>query len=413
MCTNFSLTTKQNDIIIGRTMELGPNLESKLFFRPVGHQFNQDPVTSFFEFLRNQKRGAEEFKLIPGIQSIEKLYTWKGKIGYMAMNGFGQDIAADGINTEGLTTGTMVLVESEYQRLSVIQEGGENRIIGENSIFYPNLSNWILSNCANCQEVIDKLAVDKLVVQDSSGLKFKNRDSKDRCKVVSPFLEVPNAMKFHFPVHDALGNNIVLEFVKGQLIVTDLGPINVLTNDPLIEWQQTNVINNYAGITPFNVQNSEGYPRTKDIGNNFTCNTFAQGTGFEGLPGSSTPVDRFVRTAMMTNFAFAPETIEEGRTLAYHILNTVDIPKGTSRDQDDESIHDFTQWATVADLKNKVYDIRMYDSPQVFRVDLMQLDLEKLAGSHMAIPVQHKSIDITKQINEKQLIAESLALENA
>lgn len=412
MCTNFSLTTEQNDIIIGRTMELGPNLESKLFFRPVGHQFNQDPGASFFEFLRSQKKGEELFKLIPEIQSIENLYIWKGKIGYMAMNGFGQDIAADGINTEGLTTGTMVLVESEYQRLTVTHKDGENRIVGENTIFYPNLSNWILSNCANCQEVIDKLAVDKLVVQDNSSL-TNNKDSKDRYKVVSPFLEVPNAMKFHFPVHDALGNNVVLEFVKGQLIVTDLGPINTLTNDPLIEWQQTNVINNYAGITPFNVQNSDGYPRTKDIGNNFTCKTFAQGTGFEGLPGSSTPVDRFVRAAMMTNFAFTPETIEEGRTLAYHILNTVDIPKGTSRDQDDENIHDFTQWATVADLKNKVYDIRMYDSPQIFRVDLMKLDLVKLADTHIAIPVQHKAIDITKQINEQQLVAQPLALENA
>lgn len=397
MCTNFSLTTKQNEQIIGRTMELGPDLKSKLFFRPAGYVFNQKPSESFFEALREQDPRHKEFVLLKNIKKIKKLYSWKGVYGYIAMNAFNQDIAADGMNTEGLTTGTMVLTESEYQPLRKDDDG---QYIGHKTIFYSNLSNWILSNCANCQDVIDKLKVDKLVVSDGSKLKNKGKN-KIRYSVCNPFKKVPNAMKFHLPVHDANGNNIVLEFVKGKLVVSDLGPVNVLTNDPLIAWQQTNVINNCIGILPNNVQKENGnVPKLKPPGR-FKCNTFAQGTGFALVPGSSTPVDRFVRAAMMTNYAYQPKNNKEGTTLAFHILNTVDIPLGTSRGFGSSNVHDFTQWSTVSNLQRKIYSIRMYDSPLVFKVKLNELDLNKLKDEYQTIPVQNKAVDLTELIEYK------------
>ena len=439
MCTDFSIKAKARNnsdvFVIGRTMELGPNLGSKLFFRPKDYEFNQKPEDSFFEFLASDGNvGENKIKVHPKLvkNQVKDIYNWKGTYGFVGMNAFEQNMAANGMNTEGLTTGTMVLGVSEYQPffkkedcLSSSEEQDEI-LNGENVIFYPNLTNWILSNCKNCQEVINNLSVAKI-----ANLELEDENPNGGYIVVNPFEEVPNAFKFHFPVHDALGNSIVLEYVDGALTVSNLADIGVLTNDPVIAWQQENVKNNYIGIMPFNVQDSKGNPLYLNVGNNFDCNTHAQGTGFSGLPGSSTPVDRFVRAAMMTNFSFPVTQITEpdfkkeslthdernelasggvnvdeiglkdATTLAFHILNTVDIPKGTSRDPIAKKVHDYTQWATVSDLTNKTYTIRMYDSPEVFTVDVNELNLEDLKNKPFTIPVEVKAINITNAINDK------------
>ncbi len=439
MCTDFSIKAKARNnsdvFVIGRTMELGPNLDSRLFFRPKEYKFNQNPEDSFFEFLNSNDNIGDDCIIVKDElenNMVENIYNWHGIYGFVGMNALGQNMAANGMNTEGLTTGTMVLGVSEYQPFFKKEDSKEDSahedeiLNGGNVIFYPNLTNWILSNCKNCQEVINKLSVDKI-----ANLELEDENPNGGYIVVNPFKEVPNAFKFHFPVHDALGNSIVLEYVDGALTVSNLADIGVLTNDPVIAWQQENVKNNYIGIMPFNVQDSNGNPLNPNVGNNFECNTGAQGTGFAGLPGSSTPVDRFVRAAMMTNFSFPvtqitqkdfavkPLTpnekntlassgviaseigVKDATTLAFHILNTVDIPKGTSRDPLVKKVHDYTQWATVSDLTNKTYTIRMYNSPQVFTVNINELNLEELKNKPFTIPVEEKAINITKAIKDK------------
>ncbi len=435
MCTDFSMKARARNnsdvFMVGRTMELGPNLGSELFFRPRNYEFNQNPEETFFDALRSTYNTGENkilvhSKLMQG--QVKNIYSWKGKYGFVGMNAFKQHMAANGMNTKGLTTGTMVLGQSKYQPFFSKKDCQSTEDMnGENVLFYPSLTNWILSNCKDCQDVINKLSVDKI----AKNLGLRDENPTGGYVVVNPFVVVPNAFKFHFPVHDALGNSIVLEYTKGKLRVSNLADIGVLTNDPLIAWQQENVKNNYAGIMPFNVQNADGNPLYGDVGNNFVCKTNAQGTGFEGLPGSSTPVDRFVRAAMMTNFSFPvtqitdPEFtkedltdneicdfvsegisiddigVKDATTLAFHILNTVDIPMGTSRDPLVKNVHDYTQWATVSDLTNKTYTIRMYGSPQVFTLHVNELNLEGLKDTVFAIPVKEKAIDITKEINAK------------
>lgn len=429
MCTNFSITSKENEPFIGRTMELGPNLGSELFFRPKGYEFTQKIEESTLSYLLKQ----EEYGIEPleNLESITGVASWVGKYGFVAMNAFGQDISADGMNTEGLVTGCMVLTASEYQEIPERFRNGEEVSDEEsNMIYYTNLSNWILSSCATCQDVINGLVDVKLVKPADSTLK-ERQDLGKKYIVTTPFSKVPNAFKFHFPVHDAQGNNIVLEYIKGELTITDLAPINVLTNDPEISWQQTNVLNNYVGVTPYNYQDDCGYsisiaPEAKKGKDGkdtceleekqnpktappvFNCNSFAQGTGFDSVPGSSTPVDRFVRAAMMTNFAFKTSRREDCSgvadpvTTAFHILNTVDIPMGTSRDPANwndpvSGVHDYTQWSTVSDLKKTEYSIRMYGSPQVFLVKLGELNLEKLVDTHLSIPTENKSINLISE----------------
>ncbi|KZN29013.1 hypothetical protein N480_09605 [Pseudoalteromonas luteoviolacea S2607] len=461
MCTDFSikaltLNPDKSIPVIGRSMELGPNLKSQIFFRSQNFEYTQLAGHSLDILAEDKTR--EHFILRPDINKITPLLlTWKGKYDFIALNGFATEIsdvldlksdinaniATNGMNSEGLTTGTMVLAQSKYQ--DPLDE--HNKPIAlKGVIYYPSLTTWILSNCATCQDVIDGLQYGQLKVnKHGSKLKESKVAKKDKIVVANPFIpsSVPSAMNFHFPVHDALGNSIVLEYVDGQLQITDLNPIGVLTNDPLISWQQENVINNYVNVVPFNFQNDDGYPDVPNVdvahrtAYKFHCFSHAQGTGFSGLPGSSTPVDRFVRAAMMSNFSFPvfqllePGEVEsvklfkknasdyakvynerlpieadievgiaDATTLAFHILNTVDIPLGTSRDSQGRKVHDYTQWATVADLVNKTFSVRMYQSTQVFEFKLENIDFEGLESHVHSLDVTIKSVDLTDVVNQ-------------
>ncbi|WP_299006840.1 linear amide C-N hydrolase [uncultured Shewanella sp.] len=449
MCTNFSITgmtldPNKNIPIIGRSMELGPNLKSELFFRGAGFDYIQGAAKELTPY----SLPSDEFVIRNDITKInEKLYSWQGKYDFVAMNGFEAsivenidvseqlaNIATNGMNKEGLTTGTMVLAQSQYQE--PLKTNGEF-VDCKGVIYYPSITTWILSNCGTCQDVIDGLEYDKLVVHANGSKLLESKvSSEDKLLVASPFSTMPNAMKFHFHVQDAQGNAIVLEYVKGKLTITDLNPIGVLTNDPLIAWQQENVIYNYVDVMPFNFQNNASHPampsteKYQNAASRFECFSYAQGTGFSTLPGSSTPLDRFVRAAMMTNFAFPVYQLsneeeilmanseglkyrkealsqdikvgkEDASTLAFHVLNTVDIPQGTSRDASGEWVHDYTQWVTVSDLVNKKFSMRMYESPQVFSLDLNKLDFKKLEQeAPYRLDIREKSLDITHRVNE-------------
>lgn len=397
MCTDFSIKATNGDIIIGRSMELGIELDSELFFRPPHYEYDQ--CLSEKDLTKLKSKGDVKLKDFNTIPKPDAMHTWRGEYGFLAMNAFHSDVvAANGMNTEGLTTGTMVLALSEYQAVPTL-DGKPN---GKNAIYYPFLSTWILSNCQDCQDVIDGLTVDKLTLAPGSTLTQASQNSvKEKLIVIDPFDEINPAFKFHFPVQDAKGNSIVLEFIDGELHISDMNPIGVLTNDPVIALQQDNVLHNYAFINPVNLGLQ---------GNNFSNRLIGQGSGFDGLPGSSTPVDRFVRASMMTNYAYPVDDGIEATNLAFHILNTVDIPKGTSRESvepeagKDEPISDYPQWITVSDLTNKLFNIRMYDSPSVYSIDLNELakneGLYALDETHYQLPTKEKAISITESIKE-------------
>ena len=59
-----------------------------------------------------------------------------------------------------------------------------------------------------------------------------------------------------------------------------------------------------------------------------TIKTAGTGFGTLGIPGDFTPPGRFIRAAFMKEFAEEVQTADDGVNLAFHILNTVDIPIG-------------------------------------------------------------------------------------
>src|SRR5699024_1112390 len=54
-------------------------------------------------------------------------------------------------------------------------------------------------------------------------------------------------MPFHYAVHDAQGQSLVIEFHHGQRTIYD-NPVGVLTNAPQFSWHLTN-LNNYTYLS--------------------------------------------------------------------------------------------------------------------------------------------------------------------
>nr|WP_315172154.1 linear amide C-N hydrolase [uncultured Flavobacterium sp.] len=352
MCTNITIKSKDNNVIVGRSMENAVFLESKIFFRAEGYKYNQvsflKEVKDLLDSIKEEVRPDVGFKGI----NLELLYSWEGKYSFVGLNAKGIDVASHGMNSKGLVTGDMTLTESIYESFDTV--------VTPNLVFYLYLTNWILSTCATCQDVKENL--------------------KKIC-VIDPFVKMNPGFFFHFPVNDALGNAIVIEYVNGELQMHD-NEIGVLTNDPLFPWQRRN-LDNYVNISPVNfpsVDIEKGTSAIRPLGNIFNANTLAQGTGFIGLPGSSTPPDRFVRAAMMSNYIYQPKDASEAVNVATHILNTVDIPIGTSREYFDSTADkqesDFTQWVAISDTKNLKYYIRRYESPLMYLIDFETILLQ-------------------------------------
>ncbi|WP_168177164.1 linear amide C-N hydrolase [Thalassospira sp. MCCC 1A03138] len=324
MCTDFQICVDQQGYVSGRSMEFALNLNSKFFFRRVGHKYTQD--------LWGKNFG----------------YSWTGKYGFVAMNCFDQQIVTDGMNTAGLSTGNLWLPGSKYQTITDPQRG----------LCIDNFAAWILSSFATCDEVKQAL--------------------KDETVQVGASTLVTGLLPLHFPIHDGDGNCIVIEFTDGKAIVYD-NPVGVLTNQPEFPWHLDN-LRNYTSLSPYDADEAT-----------FNGHTFTQtghGSGLSDLPGDPTPPSRFVRATVMTSFAAPVTSLDAGTNLAFHILNTVDIPKGlVAGKKDNKSIlpdMDYTQWVVVRDAARKIYSVRFYGSQQVRSINLTELEqsgqLDELDG---------------------------------
>jgi choloylglycine hydrolase len=298
MCTNFLLQAGSG-FVNGRSMEFGMPLHSAVFRRPAGHHYTQLLSGPGFGF------------------------SWTGKYGFVGLNGGGIDIAADGLNSEGLATGCLWLVSTQYQTITDAAKG----------LCVDYFVEWILSSFATCAEV--QAAIEAGTVQ------------------VAPPVALKGFPPLHFPVHDAAGHSIVIEFVEGEIVVNS-DPVGVCTNDPIFPWHLQN-LRNYTGVTHWDAGSADlgGYVVTQS----------GHGSGLMHLPADPTPPSRFVKVAMIKSLIDPPADLDAGINTAFHILNTVDIPRGLVRYKKDLVLveSDYTQWCVVKDLTRRTYTTRFYE----------------------------------------------------
>ena len=271
--------------------------------------------------------------------------TWTNRYGYVALNAFQMDIVTDGLNEEGLSIGDLWLPGSRYQDVS---NSPTNQILLLND--FPA---WILGNFKNVDEV--KVGVQSVKVWGAV---------EAQIGIMPPL---------HFSIHDANGKSLVIEFIDGQMEVKD-NPVHVLTNAPNFDWHLDN-LSNYVSLTN---QDPPTIFRGQAV----------NGSGLLGIPGNWTPPARFVRAVMMTRFAKPAKDAAEAMNLAWHILNVVDIPHGIMQSKvKGKVVSDYTQWAVVKDLKNKVLYYRTYENLNIRSFDLKKVDWAKLTQMKK-IPIQ-------------------------
>jgi len=312
-CTSLTIKSADGGVMYGRTMEFGFELDSEAVVIPRNYAF---------------KGTGPDGK--PG-------KTWTSKYAATGMNAFKLPVLVDGVNEKGLAGGILYFPGYADYTTAADADAGE-------SVAPWEFLTWVLTSFASVDEV--KAAIDQVEV---IGLKMPQLGA------VPPF---------HYTVHDASGKSIVIEPIGGKLKVYD-NPYGVMTNSPTFDWHLTN-LSNYVKLTPENVA------PLKVGGQEIT--SFGEGSGWLGIPGDPTPPSRFIR-ALAFSMTSDPEPAgEKSVRLVEHIMNNFDIPKGTIRN--DEKMADYTQWTTVADLKNRSYYVKTYENQTLQGIDLMAFDLD-------------------------------------
>ncbi|MDX2345426.1 MAG: choloylglycine hydrolase family protein [Legionella sp.] len=318
-CTHFRLIAKDNSVIIGRSMEFGPNLETEIY------TVNRD--TAF-----NSKTPDGK----PGL-------NWKAKYGYLALNGFGL-FPVSGINEQGLSFDLLYFPDlAQYEAYDADK--------ASNAMPYYQIADYLLGNFSSIAEI--KQALPKLNVY-AKALEHAGQS------VVFPV---------HYVVTDKNGGSIAIEYIKGKLHIYD-NKTGILTNSPSYPWQVTN-LKNYVNLTP-NAPDSI----TKD---GITYTATGQGGGAVGLPGDYTPPSRFVRVAYLVSTAEQMDNASKTINLATHILNNVDIPYGAVRGpKGDNKANDmdYTQWVVIKDLTHHALYFRDYLNLTMQKIDMNQFKFE-------------------------------------
>ncbi len=281
----------------------------------------------------------------------QKGVSWTSKYGYVALTDHAGQIM-DGFNEKGLSVGLLWFPDSIYPDVSTTDP--------DTIINYTDLAPWMLGNFSTVHQV---------------------RAALPSLNVYASFIPLFNTIPgIHFAIHDAEGNNLVVEFLNGEMHIFD-NVVGVLTNSPEFPWQVTN-LRNYINLSDLNAN-------TITLDGTVLSPT-GQGSGLLGIPGDWTPPSRFVRIAMIKNFIPTPAHAQEGVITALHLINMVDIPYGAIRST--ESIGtDFTQWAIVKDLKNSKLYYRTYEDQNIHEFELKPAHSQK-GAKQVKIPIPVKPI---------------------
>ncbi len=248
----------------------------------------------------------------------------------------GTYICADGINEHGLAVAELYF--EDYAKYAPAPVEGKTNLGCHEFLL------WTLATCKSCQEVIDIMPSINVV------------------GVEIPFLK--RTPPLHWVFIDASGQSIVIEITDKGVEIHD-NSLGVLTNSPNYEWHLTNV-RNYVGLDPHTVGTRTFFDKEfKPLG---------QASGTFGMPGDFTAPSRFIKVLYNKLSVQQPENSEELLIAGTHVLNSVDIPKGsvvTTR-----ATIDYTQYSSYVNCNDRSYSYRLYDSLCVVTHHLSDFDLD-------------------------------------
>jgi choloylglycine hydrolase len=332
MCTDLRLVRLESLRISARTLDFSYELDSTVRVVP---------------------RGQSWSAVTPG-NDVAQL-TWTNTLGFVGMNALGlTSFFADGLNEAGLSVGTLWLPETSLPTAPI----GSSSLL---AMDFVSIAGWLLGTCRTVADVKSALAT---VAIWNPQIKQLLPSGAHVPPSALPLLE--SVLPEHLAIHDADGNDLVVEFANGGMQMYD-NHVGVLTNSPTFDWHLTN-LRNYVNLTDVNADavNIAGMKVTQ-TGN---------GSGLLGMPGDVTPPSRFVRATVMsevvTNISDARTAVNE----AFHSLEIVSVPRYLV------AAGDYTQWCVVRDHGNCIYYVRSYDGWQTDVHDLVALGVTGSGQPH-------------------------------
>lgn len=241
--------------------------------------------------------------------------SWTSEYGSSAVTAFGI-AATDGLNEAGLAANLLYLTGSEYA------ERDEN-VPGLSNVM---LAQYVLDNFATVDEALEELGSVQVVATEVAG----------------------RTWPLHLSLADASGDSAVIEFIDGEMVVHHGKDVTVMTNEPTYEEQVAN-LSNYK---PFG--------------------------GDMSLPGDIDPLSRFVRAATYLQTLPEPENVQEAVAGAYSVARNVAVPFG-AQDSSATGAEDTwsTLWFALADTTDLTYYFQSTRSPNLYWVDLDNVDLSE------------------------------------
>jgi penicillin V acylase-like amidase (Ntn superfamily) len=239
---------------------------------------------------------------------------WTSKYGSLVAAGW--DVGtADGMNEKGLVANMLYLVESEY-----VKPADNDKRKPLSISVWPQ---YVLDNFATVAEAVEALRREPFYV----------------IPVMTPDGQ-PGQL--HLSISDATGDSAIFQYLDGRLVIHHSREYQVMANSPTFSRQLA--LNAYW----------------KEIG------------GTVMLPGTNRSADRFVRAAFYIDAIPKTSDNAEAVASAFSVIRNVSVPLGiTTPGQPNISS---TIWRTVADHKYKRYFFESARSPNVFWVNLADMD---------------------------------------
>ncbi len=322
-CTGITLKSQDGAVVFGRTMEWGTfDLLSRVVIVPRG-----DPFTGHTP---DGKSGL----------------IWKVHHGFVGLDApaMGEGLILDGMNEKGLAVNGFYLPGfTEYQAYDPAKSSV--------SIGPGDVVPYLLSTTATVDEAKAALANVRVTA------------------VVAPSLGF--APPGHFIVTEPSGKAIVIEYVKGELVIFD-APLGVITNAPNYDWHITN-LRNYLNLSKVALPSK----RIEEM--DFA--PLGGGSGMIGLPGDNTPPSRFVRAVAFSQTARPTPMGQETVYELFRMLDNFNLPLGSAEGEGEAKTKDMrssTIWTTVYDTKNKALYYHTQHNRRVRTVDLSAIDFASL-----------------------------------
>lgn len=244
---------------------------------------------------------------------------WRSKYGSVVASAY--DICStDGLNEAGLAANLLWLAESEYPEWD-----GTSPAI--------SVSVWV-------QYMLDNFAtVDEAVAAMRRG---------DFAVVSDMMPDGTRMATLHLSLSDASGDNAIFEYIDGRLQIHHGREYKVMTNSPVFDSQLA----------------LDSYWRS--IG------------GLTFLPGTNRAADRFVRASFYTDAL--PQTSDVRHAVAgiFSVIRNTSVPLGISTPS--EPNISSTRWRSVADHKNGIYFFESTLYPNIFWVELADIDFSEGAS---------------------------------